>query len=313
MAEIGVDILKCKRILEYNQLIGFPTETVYGLAGNALSVEAVSKIFETKNRPTFDPLICHTNSIAQIEKYVTEIPTMGYDLLTKFAPGPITLLLKRKNLIPDLVTSGLEHVAFRIPNHPIALELLKHIDFPLAAPSANPFGYISPTSAAHVNTQLGNFISYILNGGKCSVGIESTIVGFENNKAHIYRLGGIDLAAIEHITGRTIVQQSTSKPSAAGMLESHYAPRKKIYVGHIDNLIEKYKNHKIGVLSFSKKYNFCQNLQLSENKSETEAAQNLFGHLRSLDESDCEIIIAEYITEKGLGKAVNDRLKRAST
>lgn len=311
MAEIGTHILKCKTLLEQNQLIGLPTETVYGLAGNALSIEAVSKIFETKNRPTFDPLICHTDSIENIEKYVTVIPQMAYDLLLNFAPGPLTVLLPRTENIPDLVTSGLENVAFRIPKHHMALELLKNIDFPLAAPSANPFGYISPTSAEHVEKQLGNLIPYILDGGNCAVGIESTIVGFKDNKAQIYRLGGMNLADIEHITGKATIYQSTSKPAAPGMLESHYAPRKKMYIGSIDFLLEKFKNQKIGILSFSKKYNFENNFVLSKTQNETEATQNLFGYLRKLDESDCDIILAEYITENGLGKAVNDRLKRA--
>lgn len=311
MAEIGTNIFTCKMLLEQNQLIGFPTETVYGLAGNALSIEAVTKIFETKNRPTFDPLICHTHEIDSLKKYVLSIPQMAYDLLSSFAPGPLTVLLSRKKNIPDLVTSGLEHVAFRIPNHPLALELLKNISFPLAAPSANPFGYISPTSAYHVQKQLGNFIPYILDGGNCSVGIESTIIGFRDNKAQIYRLGGMELDAIEHITGKAEVYLSSSKPAAPGMLESHYAPRKKMYVGDIDLLLEKHKNENIGILSFSKKYNLKNNLVLSPTQNESEAAQNLFGFLRTLDESDCDIILSEYISENGLGKAVNDRLKRA--
>lgn len=312
MAEIGTNISKCKTILEKNDLVGFPTETVYGLAGNALSIEAVTKIFEAKNRPTFDPLICHTHSITNIEKYVSQIPQMAYDLLSNFAPGPITVLLPRKNIIPDLVTSGLPNVAFRIPNHKLALELLQTIEFPLAAPSANPFGYISPTTAQHVEKQLGNKLAYILDGGSCSVGIESTIIGFSQNKAQIYRLGGMNLEDIEHITGRAELFQSTSKPAAPGMLESHYAPRKKLYVGDIDWLLGVHKNQKIGILSFSRAYTGYNNLVLSKNKLESEAAQHLFGYLRTLDESDCEIIITEFAPENGLGKAINDRLKRAS-
>ncbi|TAF72445.1 MAG: threonylcarbamoyl-AMP synthase, partial [Bacteroidetes bacterium] len=273
MAEIGTNIFTCKMLLEQNQLIGFPTETVYGLAGNALSIDAVTKIFETKNRPTFDPLICHAFDVENIKKYVISIPQMAYDLLSSFAPGPITVLLQRKKNIPDLVTSGLEHVAFRIPNHPLALDLLKNISFPLAAPSANPFGYISPTSAVHVQKQLGNFIPYILDGGNCSVGIESTIIGFKDNKAQIYRLGGLELNAIEHITGKAEIHLSSSKPAAPGMLESHYAPRKKMYVGDIDLLIKKHKNDNFGILSFSKKYNFKNNLVLSPTQNESEAAQ----------------------------------------
>lgn len=312
IAITGNDIVKCKKLLENDELIGFPTETVYGLAGNALSVNAVAKIFEAKNRPTFDPLICHTFDINSIKNYVIDIPQVAYDLLEKFSPGPLTVLLPKKSNIPDLVTSGLENVAFRIPNHPLALELLQQLSFPVAAPSANPFGYISPTSALHVQKQLGYKIKYILDGGKCEIGLESTIIGFSNEKAHIYRLGGISVEEIEKITGKLEIHQSTSKPAAPGMLESHYAPRKQIYLGNIEQLTGKYKESNFGILSFSKKYRPQNNWVLSPSQNESEAAKNLFGYLRDLDEADCDIILAELIPEHGLGRAVNDRLLRAS-
>ena len=197
MAEIGKDISKAKELLERGELVAIPTETVYGLAGNALNVAAIAKIFATKNRPHFDPLIVHVSHFNSINSFASAIPEKAKQLAQEFLPGPLTLLLKRKKIIPDLVTSGLETVGIRCPNHELTLNLLKELSYPLAAPSANPFGYISPTKASHVNDQLGDKIKYILDGGDCEVGIESTIVGFENDKAIIYRLGGLSIEKIE--------------------------------------------------------------------------------------------------------------------
>ena len=165
MALIGQDISQAKRVLDEGELVAIPTETVYGLAGNALNPVAVASIFETKNRPSFDPLIVHIPSLDVAENYVIDIPDPLRKLAEQFWPGPLTLLLPRKNTIPDIVTSGLERVAIRVPDHSLTLELLSQLDFPLAAPSANPFGYISPTSPQHVDAQLGERISYILDAG----------------------------------------------------------------------------------------------------------------------------------------------------
>ncbi len=314
MAIISSKISDAIAYLNNRNIIGIPTETVYGLAGNALDVDVISKIFEVKNRPTFDPLICHTYDIEEVKKYVRFIPNLAYDLFQKFSPGPITILLPKKDIIPDLITSGLPSVAFRIPNHTLTLELLKNISYPLAAPSANPFGYISPTNAYHVLNQLGQSIPFILDGGDCEVGLESTIIGFENGETpKIVRLGGISVEEIESVTGKINIQTSSSKPTAPGMLESHYAPKKKIRIGHIDTLLVENKNKKIGILSFSKNYENVSfiNLILSKNNNTTEAAKNLFSYLRQLDDSDCEIILTEYVPQHGLGNAINDRLKRA--
>ena len=168
---IGTEIEKARELLLQNEVVAIPTETVYGLAGNALNEIAVSKIFEAKNRPHFDPLIVHVSSVSEVSNYVEKIPELAFNLMENFWPGALTVLLPKKTCIPDLTTSGLNEVGIRIPNHPITLELLKSLPFPLAAPSANPFGYISPTRAQHVSDQLGDKISYILNGGTCSVGI----------------------------------------------------------------------------------------------------------------------------------------------
>jgi L-threonylcarbamoyladenylate synthase len=213
MAEIGRDIEKAKSLLMQGDLVAIPTETVYGLAGNALDPEAVALIFETKNRPSFDPLILHTSSIGRVEDFVSSFPEKLKILAESFWPGPLTLLLPRKSVVPDLVTSGLDRVAVRVPKHPLTLALLESLDFPLAAPSANPFGYISPTRPEHVEAQLGEKIPYILDGEACDVGLESTIVGLEEDEIVIYRLGGLEISAIEKLVGR-----SKSKITAPAIL-----------------------------------------------------------------------------------------------
>jgi len=314
MADINSNINKAKEKLDADELIGLPTETVYGLAGNGLKAKVVSKIFEVKNRPHFDPLILHSHSLEAISEYVKDIPEKAKKLAKEYWPGPLTILLERNHKIPDLTCSGLDRVAFRIPNHPKALELLRILQYPLAAPSANPFGYISPTSSQHVQQQLGDKIPFILEGDISEVGIESTIVGFENNEATIYRLGGLEIKEIEKIIGPVnVLPHSSSKPDAPGMLKSHYAPRKKILLGNIEELITQYPKLKLGILSFSKQYKLAEiSLVLSSTENMHEAAKNLFSHLRKLDESNVDLILTEKVPAKGLGNAINDRLQRAA-
>ncbi|MDX5337962.1 MAG: threonylcarbamoyl-AMP synthase [Cyclobacteriaceae bacterium] len=316
MARIGKDLQQAKTFLEEGQLVGIPTETVYGLAGNALDPEAVALIFETKNRPSFDPLILHTSSLDRVSDFVNEFPPKLRVLAEKFWPGPLTLLLPRKVIVPDLVTSGLERVAVRVPKHPLTLALLESLDFPLAAPSANPFGYISPTQASHVNAQLGSQIPYILDGGACEVGLESTIVGMEEGEIVIYRLGGLDIQEIEKWVGPAKVKDhSSSNPAAPGQLESHYAPRKPFVLGDLASLIaeKKRSGENFGVLSFSEFFPEVKNqIVLSPEQNLHEAAKNLFAAMRTLDDSDAQVILAELLPEEGLGKAINDRLKRAA-
>jgi len=316
LATISVDINEAKSYLEKGEAIGIPTETVYGLAANALDKNAVAKIFEIKNRPTFDPLIVHCASIDDIQKYVIDFPTDLRNLANKFMPGAFTILLPKNNLIPSLVCAGLERVAFRVPNHPLTIKLLESLSFPLAAPSANPFGYISPTTAYHVEKQLGNKIPYILDGGKCDIGIESTIVGIENNQITVHRLGGLSIDELEKEIGTIEFNINySSNPIAPGQIKSHYAPKKAFYVGNIDDLIKLQTDKKIGLLNFNNKiYNNIEfELNLSKNGNFNEAATNLFDYMRILDESDIDVIIADYVPNIGLGKAINDRLKRACT
>lgn len=316
MAEIGKDISKAKDFLEKDQLVAIPTETVYGLAANALNPIAVAKIFEAKERPTFDPLIVHTFSLEEVQKFVKDIHPSLLKLAQTFWPGPLTLLLPKKEIVPNLVTSGLDRVGVRIPNHPLTLELLSQLNFPLAAPSANPFGYISPTTAEHVDKQLGTKISYIVDGGSCEVGLESTIVGEENGEIIVYRLGGLSIDDIESVVGKVSVQlNQSSNPKAPGQLKSHYAPKKPVYIGNINDLQNLHSDKKIGAIVFGNdiKLNEITVVKnLSPLKNYQEAAVNLFSFLRELDETDVDVIISNLLPEQGLGLAINDRLRRAA-
>lgn len=313
MAEIGKDISKAKALLEKGELVAIPTETVYGLAGNALDTDAVTKIFTVKDRPQFDPLIVHVANLEQAEKYVQDIPAKARMLTQKFWPGPLTLLLKRKSIIPDLVTSGLDTVGIRCPDHALTRELLKSLSFPLAAPSANPFGYISPTRPEHVNEQLGDKISYILDGGSCTVGIESTIIGFDHDRAVVYRMGGLSVETIEQIVGKATVElHSNSNPMAPGQLKSHYAPTKKVVLGNLPDLMKHYNKTSFAILAYQTDFKTSHQFILSPSGKLEEAAQHLFTGLRTLDKMSVEIILAELVPEIGLGRAINDRLRRAA-
>ncbi len=316
MAEIGKDIQKAVAFLERDELVAIPTETVYGLAANALNPIAVAKIFEAKERPTFDPLIVHTHALNEVENFVSDIHPALLKLAQVFWPGPLTLLLPKKDIIPNLVTSGLDRVGVRIPNHSLTLELLSKLSFPLAAPSANPFGYISPTIAKHVDKQLGNKIPYILDGGACEVGLESTIVGEENGEIIVYRLGGLSIDDIEAVVGKVFVQlNQSSNPKAPGQLKSHYAPKKPVYIGNVVELQNTHADKKIGAIIFGDNIKFSESTivkNLSFSKNYQEAAVHLFSFLRELDETDVDVIITDLLPEQGLGLAINDRLRRAA-
>jgi L-threonylcarbamoyladenylate synthase len=316
VAQTGTDISTAKQFLENGELVAIPTETVYGLAANAFDATAVAKIFEAKNRPEFDPLIVHTYSLESVYDFVTDIHPELLKLAEAFWPGPLTLLLPRQDTIPDLTTSGLSRVGVRIPAHLLSLSLLRELNFPLAAPSANPFGYISPTTAAHVQKQLGDKIPYILDGGPCEVGLESTIVGEEDNKIIIYRLGGLSVDAIESVVGNVSIQlNQSSNPKAPGQLKSHYAPRKPLFVGNVAELQKTHAQQKAGFLIFGAQDPALNNAlvkNLSPTQDYKEAAANLFAHLRELDESDADVILCDLLPGMSLGLAINDRLRRAA-
>ena len=314
MAEIGKDISRAKSYLEKGELVAIPTETVYGLAANALDPMAVIKIFTVKERPSFDPLIIHVSSSDQVNQFVEHIPDQARKLINHFWPGPLTVVLKKKTIIPDIVTSGLSTVGIRCPDHHLTRQLLESLDFPLAAPSANPFGYISPTSAQHVQDQLGSKVNYILDGGPCEIGLESTIIGFEENNVVLYRRGGINEDQIIEVVGPIKLKlSSSSNPLAPGQVESHYAPRKRFLLGDIESLERKYRDTKKGVLRFQQNSGQQKDtLYLSKSGDLNEAARNLFTLLRQLDNMEVDIILAEPVPDVGIGRAINDRLQRAA-
>lgn len=318
MAEIGSDISKAKTILQNGGLVAIPTETVYGLAGNALDLDAVASIFSAKNRPSFDPLIVHVGSIKEAKKYTLNWTEKAHTLTREFWPGPLTLLLEKRDSISDLVTSGMQKVAIRVPSQKLTLDLLHVLDFPLVAPSANPFGYVSPTSPSHVNDQLGNKIPYILNGGDCEIGLESTIVGFDtNDEPTIYRLGGLSVEQIESVIGKThLTPHSSSNPQAPGMLKSHYAPSVSIRLGNIEMNLKKFvSKDDVGIISFNTQFENVpekNQLKLAPDNALNTAAKNLFLALRYMDTLKISTLLIEEVPDYGLGKAINDRLRRAA-
>lgn len=308
----GNDIAKAKALLEAGDVVGVPTETVYGLAANALNPKAISKIFSVKGRPDFDPLIVHAATKEAAFAWAKDIPDEALALAEAFWPGPLTLVLPKIKAIPAEVTSGLETVGLRVPNHTILKRLLETLDFPLAAPSANPFGYISPTTAEHVADQLRDRIPYILDGGSCTIGLESTIVGFVSGSAVILRPGHIKKEDIGQVLGY-IPERSESpgeRPAAPGMLSSHYSPKTPMEWMEGKHLPKRNE----GALYFSNRPQGMYGSYeiLSEQGSLMEAARRLYGCLRNLDKLGLQKIWVEIIPE-GIGnaEALKDRLNRA--
>jgi L-threonylcarbamoyladenylate synthase len=327
LAEEG--IASAVELLKQESIVALPTETVYGLAGNAFSPKALASIFEAKERPLSDPLIVHLLDISWLKRVVTltpELEKIVISLASAFWPGPLTLLLPRHAAVPDLVTAGLETVALRIPSHPVFRKVLSLVETPLAAPSANRFGRISPTSASDVFMELQGKIPLILDGGLCQHGLESTILWPRKNLStppfpadgrsedseaeyllQILRPGPITAEMLAP-WGHVITQ--SEKGQAPGSLESHYAPRKKLFWYHSGELPQE----NVGLLSFSKKIpGFRVNEVLSFSGNLLEAAANLYGALRRLDESPVEYLLVEPLSEVGLGFSIMDRLKRAVT
>lgn len=304
-------------LLRQGGLVAMPTETVYGLAGDALNPTSLAKIFEVKQRPSFDPLICHAASTAMAEDLVSAFPEPARLLAQRFWPGPLTLVLPKKRRVPDLATSGLPHVAVRVPAHRWAHQLLEAFDGPLAAPSANMFGRISPTTAEAVRQELGEQVDLILDGGPCTIGLESTVVGFsETGAPRVLRTGGIGVEEIEGVLGEVeVATASSSRPAAPGQLESHYAPRKPLHLLESDESLPPEPNI---ALLYLGKVSFAETLAaarcLSPTRELREAAANLFRMLRELDEHpDVKTIYARPVPNIGLGRAINDRLKRAAS
>ena len=317
MSIISNSITKAVALLNEEQIIGIPTETVYGLAGNIYSSKAIKSIFTMKQRPLFNPLIVHIKSVNDLHEIARDIPEKALILAKAFWPGPLTLVLKKQIAIPDLVTGGKDTVAVRVPNHPLTLALLNQLAYPLAAPSANPFGCISPTTAAHVAGYFKDLLPLVLDGGACERGIESTIVGFVNGEPVVYRLGSLAIEDIEAIVGTVkIITHDEIAPAAPGMFSKHYAPLTTTFLtADVMEKLKTFPHQKIGVLVFQKEIDDPKIVQqeiLSSTGNLAEAASQLYAALHRLDNCHLDCIIAERFPDIGLGKTINDRLKRAT-
>ena len=328
-----ISLLRAAEIIRGGGLVAIPTETVYGLAANAMDSKAVARIFEAKNRPSFDPLIVHVDSMEMLGRIVASIPDDARRLMEAFWPGPLTFVLPKRPEVPDIVTSGLPTVAVRMPAHPLALELIRQTGLPLAAPSANPFGYISPTTPEHVRTQLGPAVDFILDGGPCAIGIESTILGWEDGRAVLLRLGGLPVEKIEEVIKTWGPPRPSGTPPqegnltwcspsqegncamviAPGQLASHYAPRTPLRC--VGREFVPPANQRNGWLGLAhpvhlERYARCE--ILSSCGDLREAAAGLFAAMHRLDAAPLDAIYAEVFPEVGLGRAINDRLRRAA-
>jgi len=315
-----LDITEAARSLASGQLIAFPTETVYGLGANAWDSRAVARIFAAKQRPEFDPLIVHIAAFEQLGSVVRDVSDLAQSLAERFWPGPLTLVMPKNESISDLVTSGLPGVGVRVPDHPVALELLQATGCPIAAPSANPFGGVSPTTAEHVLQGLGGRIDAVLDGGPCQIGLESTVVSLMGEEPLVLRLGGLSLESLEEVTGPIRVATSNSALSdsaqpAPGMLSRHYAPGSRIIgINSVDSIPLPIQPG-TALLTWGPPVNEYSDFAVVENLSQSgdleECAANFFAALRCLDAANPDVIIARRFPDHGLGRALNDRLQRA--
>jgi L-threonylcarbamoyladenylate synthase len=326
-ASIGTDIAYAAELIRDGELVGMPTETVYGLAANAFDEDAVLTVFEVKKRPSFDPLIVHVakaaslREVADLKALTPEVRRQVKQLTARFWPGPLTLVLPKVSALPDLVTSGLDTVAVRVPGHEMARALIVVAGVPLAAPSANPFGYVSPTTAQHVVDQLGDVVPYVLEGGACDVGVESTIVAAPragvSDAWTLLRDGGLPREALQDALGAPLVDATAADaaPAAPGQLESHYAPRTPLRVGPLAALLAEAQASpasRVHCVAFREAPAGVPSEVLSPSGDLREAARKLFAALRRADQAGADVLLAEPVPDEGLGRAINDRLRRAS-
>lgn len=311
-------IAEAAGILGRGGLVAFPTETVYGLGANALDAGAVARIFAAKARPTFDPLIVHVADRSWLHRAVRATPEAAAVLAGRFWPGPLTLVLPKAWVIPDLVTAGLDTVGVRVPDHAAARALIQAAGCPIAAPSANLFGYVSPTTAAHVVEQLGDRVDAVLDGGPCRVGVESTIVSFASGSPVVLRPGGVTREEMEEVLGRAVGLLRERAPDdtpllAPGQLERHYATRTplRLLTGRAE---APGGGSRVGLLAFAEgcATGFEAVEVLAPDGQPATAAANLFAALRRLDARGLDLLLAEPCTEEGLGSAIMDRLRRCA-
>jgi L-threonylcarbamoyladenylate synthase len=326
-------ILEASELIKSGEVVAFPTETVYGLGANALDPRAVEKIFRAKGRPGDNPLIVHVSKTQDVDKLVKELPPKARALMETFWPGPLTIVFKKSSVIPSEVTAGLNTVAIRMPNHPVALRLIDYSGLPIAAPSANRSGHISPTTARHVLEDMDGIIPLILDGGKCRVGLESTVLDMTSDIPVILRPGGVTLEMLEGILGEVRVDLSVLKPVAngqkarsPGMKYVHYAPRAQVLIvrGRLDSIVKKINElvkeysasgMKVGVLATQEtreSYHKGEVLVLGERTRPAVMASNLFSVLREFDAKGVDIVLAEWVDTSNEGLAIMNRMIRAA-
>ncbi|MFE6847260.1 L-threonylcarbamoyladenylate synthase [Streptomyces sp. NPDC057686] len=313
------DIEKAVEVLRAGGLVALPTETVYGLGANAEDPAAVARIFQAKGRPPSHPLIVHIAAAEHLDDWVETVPATARLLAEHFWPGPLTLVLRRGHRVPLEATGGLETVAVRVPDHPVALALLSAFGGGVTAPSANRFGSVSPTTAGHVRVELGDAVDYVLDGGACEVGVESTIVDATGDIPSILRPGGVTREELEAVLGRSIGVPSTTHVRVPGQHPSHYAPTARVVLVEPEKVVAEAElaqmaGHKVGVFvpaSFADAA-VKAHAVVTVPDSMDAYAQGLYGYLRELDQQGCDLIIASLPVEKGLGLAIANRLRRAA-
>lgn len=304
-------LARAATLLREGELVAFPTETVYGLGADATNDAAVAKVFEAKNRPSINPLIIHVNGVSMAQD-CGEFSNTAKSLAETFWPGPLTLVVprKRRSPISSLASAGLDTIAIRAPDHPVAQKLISEVKKPLAAPSANISGTVSPTTAQHVADSLGDRVKIILDGGKCRVGIESTIIQISIDGPHILRPGGISREQFERTLGHQAIELKTKaeRPASPGLVGSHYAPRHPLRL----NTCRPRRREVLLAFGPDRPDSAGRSLNLSPTGDLREAAANLFAMLRELDREDCDAIAVMPIPSVDLGAAINDRLHRAA-
>ncbi len=298
-------------------LVAFPTETVYGLGANALSASAVARVFEVKGRPRFDPTIVHVARPESVDTLWKTLPPLAVKLMDRFWPGPLTLVLPKHKTVPDIVTAGLPTVAVRMPSHPVALQLIEASGCPIAAPSANRFGRSSPTHHEHVLSDLDGLVDIVLAAGPSAVGIESTVLSLAENPPRLLRPGGTSLEVLREIVPEFRVDSPLGPSSSPGTLAKHYLPRTPLFLleeGAPSGRGEYISRRRCGMLAFTERWQAFGRVEvLSETGDLREAAAHFFASLRVLDAAELSAIVAEPIPEEGLGLAIADRLRRASS
>ncbi|MBI1345642.1 threonylcarbamoyl-AMP synthase [bacterium] len=313
---VTTDVALAAAVIRRGGIVAVPTETVYGLGGNALDRNAVARIFAAKQRPTFDPLIVHVPDFAAVSAVASEISEPAERLARRFWPGPLTIVLPKQAAISELVTSGLPTVGVRVPRHPLMQELLTQSGCPIAAPSANRFGRLSPTRVEHVLDQLGDVIDLVLDGGPCTVGVESTIVKIEGETATVLRPGGLSIDELQTVIPdvRLATTESPTAPEAPGMLPQHYAPRTEIVIAE-GELPRPPSGIRWGLLTLTPCHaaGYAVHRVLSDEGDLIVAAARFFETLHELDRSSLQRIVAVPFPNTGLGIALNDRLRRAAT